>query len=365
MLEKSGRALQIGVFVIGILIPVLASLTHNYLISGEFIPVTSSAGVNLFIGSNPASDGMDPFKLGENNSVRIEADRLGLAGAQRSDYFRDHAMRFIRSQPLEWLRLCGKKLLLSIGRMEIDNNADIAERRTAWKWFFVPLLHFGIVFPLAMAALVYVWRSYRRARILLLGYIGFLAVGVVFFVAERFRLPAAAYLIPLAALGAVCIVDDVRRRHLKGLTPVLIILAGAAIVSNIDFFNLSGEEFASITVNKAHVERMSGNMKEARRYAMAGLAGEPNSAGAHFQLGAIEEAEGDPAAAFESYLTSLEHDPFFYASYAGARRILESHNANPSYMDSYVDIILRGEDHIQARERMLTYVRSFTRRGSP
>jgi tetratricopeptide (TPR) repeat protein len=354
--ERPGRPKKIGLFVIGIMIPLLASLTHNYFISGEVIPVTSSAGVNLYLGNNPTSDGMDPFKFGEANRIKIEANRLVLSGAKRSAYFRGHAYRFIREQPLEWLRLTGKKLLISMGRIEIDNNADISERRSAWRRFFVPVLHFGIIFPLAMAGVVYMFRTKRQAAILLFGYVGFLAVGIIFFVSERFRLPAVAFLVPLAVLGFRGLVGDGLRRNLRALAIPLSTLVVAATVSNIDFFSLAEHEFPSITINKAHVERLSGNHEEARRLIAIAMEEEPGNAGAYFQLGAIEESEGNIELSFGYYLDSLENDPFFYASYAGAKRILEMLRISAYYLDSYMDALVRGGDHVEAKEKLIDFV---------
>jgi hypothetical protein len=72
---RRGRLIGLGAFVLGIALPIAGGLAHNYLVSGEITPVTASFGVNLFIGNNSSSDGMNPFKLGEGDAVRIEADK--------------------------------------------------------------------------------------------------------------------------------------------------------------------------------------------------------------------------------------------------------------------------------------------------
>ncbi|MFZ1946027.1 MAG: glycosyltransferase family 39 protein, partial [bacterium] len=206
-----GRRVRAAFFVAGLLVPLAASIAYNGMVSGDLVAGTTSFGVNLFIGANPASDGMDPFKLGEGNGVRIQADKLRLAGKPRSDFFAARALEFIRDEPASWLRLEARKLLISLGRTEVNNNADIAERRAAWKVAFLPRLHFGIVFPLAAVGALGVIRRNRRAAILIAGYLSFLAVALVFFACERFRLPAIAFLVPLAAYGAETLVAQVAR----------------------------------------------------------------------------------------------------------------------------------------------------------
>ncbi len=359
--KKQGRLVLTAVFAAGLIIPLIAGLTHNYMISGEMVPLTTTGGVNLFIGNNAASDGMNPFRIGEANRARIEADRLRLSGARRSAYFRDLALGYITGQPSGWLKLCGRKFLVSLSRFEIDNNADISERRDAWKWFFIPVLNFGIVFPLAMAALVPLFGRHRPGGVLLLCYLAFLAVGIIFFASERFRLPGIACLIPLAAFGVKCFMDDLRRGGRRTPAVFAAILLGAALVSNVDFLELADHEFASIEVNKAHVLRESGNLDEARDIATAVVRSDPDEAGAYFQLGAIEEALGNQGRAFGYFLDTLERDPFYYASYAGAGRILENLRIDKSYLDAYVDALIRDGEAVPPREKLTGFVESRSR----
>ena len=359
--KRQGRLALTAVFAAGLLIPLIAGLVHNYTISGELVPLTTTGGVNLYIGNNEAADGMNPFRIGRANRARIEADWLRLEGARRSAYFRDLALGYFTGDPSGCLKLMARKLVISLGRTEIDNNADISERRDAWKWFFLPVLHFGIVFPLAMAALVYVFCRHRPGGVLLLCYLTFLGVGVILFASERFRLPGIACLIPLAAFGVQSLIEDLRLGRRRAPAVFAGVLVAAALVSNVDFFNVSGHEFASIKVNKVHILRRSGNLDEAREAALAIAKSDPDEAGVYFQLGAIEEELGNRAGAFGYFLDTLDRDPFYYASYAGAARILDSVRIDRSYLDAYVEILLKGEDAAPARARLTEFVRSRSR----
>jgi tetratricopeptide (TPR) repeat protein len=359
--KRQGRLIMTAVFAAGLLIPLFAGLVHNYMISGEMVPLTTTGGVNLYIGNNEAADGMNPFRIGRANRARIEADGLRLEGVRRSAYFRDRALEYITGDPAGWLKLMARKLVMSLGRTEIDNNADISERRDAWRWFFLPVLHFGIVFPLAIAALVYVFGRHRPGGVLLLCYLTFLGVGVILFASERFRLPGIACLIPLAASGVHNLVEDLRLGRRRSPAIFAGILIVAALVSNIDFLDVSGHEFASIKVNKVHILRRSGNLKEARAAALAIAESDPDEAGVYFQLGAIEEELGNRADALGYFLDTLDRDPLYYASYAGAGRILESVRIDRSYIDAYVETLLRGGDAAPARARLIEFVRSRSR----
>jgi hypothetical protein len=357
---RGPRGLRTALFILGLAVPLAASIGHNYLITGDIIPVTSSSGVNLFIGNNAASDGMNPFSFGEGNRVRIEADRLGLSGERRSAFFRRQALAFMRDHPRQWLRLVGRKTLASVSRFYVDNNADISERRDAWRWLFVPLLHFGIVFPLGLAGLRYCVRAKRPAYTLVLGFLGSLAVSIIFFVAERFRLPAIAFLLPLAACGLFGLVGDTLAARWRSLAVGAALVTVGAFVSDVDFLGLSDQEFAAIIVNKAYVARLEGHLEHARNLADLALAKDAGNAGAYFQLGAIEEARGHPAQALSFYLDTLNRDPFFYASYSRAKAILESVNLSPSYIDGYITAVLEGRPHDDLNTNMVEYVRNRT-----
>jgi hypothetical protein len=363
--EGTRRTARVGIFVAGLAIPLTAATVHNYLISGDFIPMTSSFGVNVFIGNNPASRGMNPFNLGVGDAVRIEADRQGLAGAERSAFFTRQALDYIRTEPVGWMVLVGRKALASVSRFTVDNNADMSERRGAWKRLFLPVLNFGIVFPFGLTGIFYCLRRRRRAYPLVLGFAGSLAVCVIFFVAERFRLPAVACLIPLGAAGLFGLYGDAVSMKWRPLAIGAVIGVAGAVVANIDFLDLRDLEFASITVNKAYVERLAGDLQGARALALEALEKEPENAAAYFQLGAIDEAEGKKAGAMEYYLDSLDRDPFFYASYNRARHLCESAGLSPSYVDGYVRAVLEAKPHDDLRGNLVEYIRERSGETTP
>ncbi len=356
LFDTGRRYARSGIFVLALCVPLAASLAHNYVACGDRVLITTSFGVNIFIGNNPDSDGMDPFRFGENDSVKREADRLRLTGARRSEFFADHAYRYMREDTADWLNLVRRKALLALSGNEIDNNADISERRDRWQRLFLPRLHFGIIFPLALAGMVAALRRRGDRMLPVWGFLMFTAVCIVFFVCERFRLPGVVFLLPLSVAGALLVARGLAGKSRGAALVIGLVLAGAA-VSNIDFFAISGYEFPSITVNKAYVERLDGNHDSATRYARLAASREPGNAGAHFQLGAIEEAEGDMAGAIEYYLDALERDPFYFASYRGAQRVLEGVGVSTAYLDRYVEMSMEGEAPEDLKQQITGFVK--------
>ncbi len=356
MIKRAAKSAKIG-WLFALLVPIAASTCHNYAITKDLIPLTTSFGVNLFIGNNPSSDGMNPFKLGEANRVRIEADRKGLSGKARSDFFKDKAVDFMRDHKIEWIKLVGRKTLISLSRVEVDNNADISERRESWRLAPIAFVNFGIIFPLACVGLVLTLRDSQRGLLLFFGFLCFMLTQVTLFSCERFRIPGSTLLIPLAGYGALSVVQQARKGDFRSLLTLAVVAFGAGLVSNYDFLSLSEVEFPAIVANKAYVERLDGNLEKAADFAMKAIDMEPTNASAYFQLGAIEEHRGNLEKAIGYYLISLKNDPFFIASYNGARRILVTLRISPGYLDSYINDLVQSEQTDEKRTLIESYVK--------
>jgi predicted TPR repeat methyltransferase len=104
------------------------------------------------------------------------------------------------------------------------------------------------------------------------------------------------------------------------------------------------------------VQRLEGNLDEARNLIDTALESEPYNAGAHFQIGAIAEQEGDLRQAAAHFMTALELDPFYYGAYAGMLRILEQANIRPTYLDSYVANLIERRDQAAAKASLLGFI---------
>ncbi len=142
--------------------------------------------------------------------------------SERSRYFFQKGMTFIRENPRAALRLYGRKLALYWSSHEIGRNRDpyaASEssrvlRALLWRHggFGFP---FGIVAPLALGGLV---GSRIRARAAaecssVCSFCAYVVTGVLFFVAARYRLTVVPVLLLFAAAYGQRIVDFIRRRR--------------------------------------------------------------------------------------------------------------------------------------------------------
>lgn len=228
---------------VGTLLPIVPVTIHNVL-EGDASLVATQAGVNLWIGNNPDSDGATAIVPGTPDgwwegyygaiSQAEEAEGRELLPSEVSSHYAGKALVWIASHPGDAARGWIHKARLLIGAEEIANNQDIefTAFRTlpALRWSPVRwdvLLGLSVVgFFVALRART--GGASRSARTLLLYLSVYGATIVLFFVNSRFRTP----LIPVMAVGAAyAIVGVFRAARASQWSRVLLTVGPAAAIA--------------------------------------------------------------------------------------------------------------------------------------
>jgi hypothetical protein len=225
------------------LVTIAPATLHNQRASGEFIPISSQAGLTFYHGNNPAADGT-LAAVGVVNSKEEQAlDSLLKARAALGDEGAgwNDASRYWLGQGLEWwqqepgraLSVAGLKLWYTLtGRRYGDVYQPWMERRdgVATRLWLAPLT-LAWILPAGLWALLALARrrGLRSAGPYLLIVAVPLAVCVVFWYTPRYRLPASAGLLPLAALALGLVVRDRARAW-----PALVAVAAGALFTGIN-----------------------------------------------------------------------------------------------------------------------------------
>ena len=198
---------QWGLVVVGCGLVVGAVAWRNYLVGGEWLLTTSSAGMNFYVGNHSEANGIyaqvdflpsaEP-DLERTAFIREAEARTGreLTPAQASRYWLVAGLRFAVENPLAYLALQGRKLYMFWNGVEAQNNLSMYLARD-----FVPLLRWcvlgwGLVAPLAVAG----WATSRRSSLLDLYLASYLAACLLFFTSSEYRLPV----VPVILLYAAC-----------------------------------------------------------------------------------------------------------------------------------------------------------------
>jgi len=236
------------VFTVGVLVAVLPITARNYAVSGDFVLVSSNAGVNLFIGNNDQATGIFLLPPGsglENTHLYLSSrDTAGQALGEKnlrpsavSRYWAGRALDYIREEPADAVRLLAKKFVLFWNQYEIPNHHN----RYFIGIYYAPLLKhlfigFWLITPLSMIGLFFLTGNGENRRVFRL-YFGFILVYMIslipFFVTARYRLPVVPFLIVFASLGVFELARWAARRPFRRIAAGLITAAVAAARSSV------------------------------------------------------------------------------------------------------------------------------------
>ena len=196
-------------FTVGAMLVLVPVAARNYVISGGLVMTTSQAGQNFYIGHNPAANGtyvklafVRPDPLYEQEDFHKEAEsRLGreLAPAEVSRYWLGQGLDFIKKEPVTFLQLTSKKILLFFNNYEIpDNHNFYFHKRYSSVLANLPLT-FDLLSPFIVLGLLGMLFE-KRTEPLFLGVIQVVYIGsvILFYVFSRYRMPV----LPLLCLSA-------------------------------------------------------------------------------------------------------------------------------------------------------------------
>ncbi|MFQ5701005.1 MAG: tetratricopeptide repeat protein [Acidobacteriota bacterium] len=231
---------------------VLAVAALNPAASGRWVVLTTSGGINFYIGNHPGARGTfdepwsarDPAFTARNTDLEESNIRMArrltgrqLDATEASRYWLARGMEFLTTQPAAALRLYVRKLLLLWNAEEVPNHLNYAFMRTVAPSLWLMPLGFGLIAPLGL----YGFLAPGSRRLMTPQLLVLLALLVMvpmvtllpFFVADRYRIVFVPPLVVAAGFGAVALWRSLARRgsrrvaamHLIGL---LVLGAGIA-----------------------------------------------------------------------------------------------------------------------------------------
>ncbi len=294
--RASLRGLAVNALCVGA--PVLAIVAlvaaRNWHLTGQFVPISSNAGVNLYVGNGAGADGITAVPVGlrwERLVARVPQEVLERP-ADASRWWMRAAWREMRAAPGAALLRLGAKAVAFWNRREFRNNICFHfMEREAWPLWLSPG-QFAVVVPLAVIGLVSLRRSADRKRRLAASVIalwvgGFWVLGVAFFVTARFRLPAVPLLIVAASWGLVEIAAALRLRVRRALVGYAAVALAVGIVAWPPWFGAPRSGWARDEVNLGNSLRESGGARGALAAYRRALEIAPDDPDAHYLAGLV------------------------------------------------------------------------------
>ena len=328
------RAATAGAFVLGLTIVLAPVVLRNSFVDGGFYVTTSQFGPNFYIGNNANADGTYTslrFGRGSPEYERQDATELAeeasgrrLTPAEVSRYWTSQALAFIRSEPLAWMTLLGRKTALLWNRTEM---LDTESQETHAEWSAALRLlgnvgHFGVLVPLALLGVVVTWPSRNRLWLVYAISVAYAASVVMFYVFARYRYPLVPFLLLFAAAGVVAL-PQLWRANGRAAALAAALLT-AAVLANWPI--LSTDLMRTITEHNLGAALQSENrLDEAIEHYRRAVAIRADYAPAYTNMGAALRTKGETAAAITSYERALALRPDYpEAHYNLANALLDA-----------------------------------------
>ncbi len=340
-----------SLILIAAMISMIAPVTlRNLIVADDFVPISSSGGVNFYVGNNSQADGLTatlPPPLRNNwgiNDIAFVADKETgheLKASEVSDFWYKKARAWIIENPVDFIKLYIKKIYFMFGNAEISNNRSLALFFSRMMILRFNPINFGLIFSLAVMAIIFLAVQKRfSSQILFLTLLiaGYTMVISLFFINARFRLPVIPFIIILSACGIERLADIIYHKKFR---PVYLfaVLSGIAVfvLSNSSLYNIRTTTTAAGFFNKANFYLHSGDYKKAVDYYFLTLAENDTYPDANLNLGAVylKQGRGDSAEIyFRRELNSFPDNAGAYSNLASLYNLKGDYRQSQIYADS-------------------------------
>lgn len=310
--RRAARALA---FAGALVVALSPAIIHNMVVSGVFVPVTSNAGINFYIGNSNAANGtFVPIRgVDEIDDVTTSEYVERVTGRpstpnEVSKFWFDRAMADVRKDPSRALGLMGRKVALFFNGYEVPQieSFDVHVAEAPWlrvlfvrTWFVVAFGVFGMVLSVRR------WRS----DALLSGYVlAYAASIVLFFVTGRYRSQVVPVLCLFAGYALASLPAIAKRP--RSIAAAAIGLALLFVATNPSIFRL--EEDMVLFREYVHRGRRLSEVKSyppALREIDRAIAIYPKQAEGYVQRAIVQKESGNDFGAIEDYNRALKLDP--------------------------------------------------------
>ena len=246
------------VLVAGMFLAITPVTIRNYVVTGDFILISSQGGINLYLGNNQAADGltmiMPEVELGQNitwdmfipvTSAAAEKE-LGreLSDSEVSSFWTGKAVSFIVNNPGRFLSLVWKKSVYLLSGFENSDASDIYYQRrksglySLLVWDNIISVPFGLLLPLVFLSIFVLRKDFSKLLPLYVFILAYIPSIVLFLVTARHRLPLVPFLIVIAAAGVYRLLKSAKKLAKPNLALALTIFAVAIVIFNMKFYDL-------------------------------------------------------------------------------------------------------------------------------
>ena len=252
--------------VVGTFLTIAPVTVHNYVVSGEFVLITTTGGRNLLKGNGPTADGthiqLPPTLAGSRVHLYLDGDVKPGDAARQSREMAALTLKYMASQPIASAKLLVKKalLFLNVRELFIRDNFYFAKQYSSV--LSLPFPGFALVGVLGLAGALWGLRRWESTAhvyaMLLVQIVSYTLV----FVLARYRLVAVACLILFASSFVSDVIQIVVERRRRALALAVAVALCCALLVHIPFAEFPYERgFRAMSSRIERIQREPSNSK--------------------------------------------------------------------------------------------------------
>lgn len=246
--SPTGVALKHTAFLaIGVMLAILPVTARNYFVGHDIALLSTNGGIVFAQANHPGTNGISSAMDGFTGSIMTQQDEemviarkaLGhpVTPSESSSFWLNTGLCFIRSQPVEFAKLLGRKLVWSLHSTEADCSYNVYLEQTLVPVLRLLALPFSLLAGLSLFGFIASRKSANPGESALLGiYTASVYLGlIVFSVTSRYRVPAIPAMCVFAGYGLTRCLDAVSARRVREVVVGLGCIAAFLVVSLVKY----------------------------------------------------------------------------------------------------------------------------------
>ncbi len=266
---------------------ILPFTVRNYIVGKVFVPICSNGPVNWKIGNSSDSLGLFCYPKGE----------------------------LLSPLSIPFWKLLFKKIIFFFTSYEWPQNLNVYLVEKIVPVLKLAFFHFGFVVPLGIIGIFLLFKNWKKNFLFISFTFTNILWVVLFFVTDRYRLPAVACLMVSSSYLLIWIVEKIKMKDIKKPLMALFFAGIFAFIFNTTPGSAIGEVyykiFAFLTRKNVFYELKMKNIKKAWILANKFVEILPENPDAHFLVGCVYAEMGKKKEAIEELKKAVHLNPDF------------------------------------------------------